>query len=70
MVTEVAENVYWKNQKAAESPTEAKFCVPIKVVEVESSCPPNAKANPILSPSGKNNVLHLICENTFAKCQT
>jgi hypothetical protein len=44
MVTEVAENVYWKNQKLAEFPTEAKFVNPINDVKVELFWPPNANA--------------------------
>ena len=46
MVTDVAENVYWKNQKLGDGPTEAKLVVPIKVVLVEFSWPPNANAYP------------------------
>jgi hypothetical protein len=46
MVTDVAEKVYSKNQNPGDGPMLANSVVPIKVVAVVSSCPPNAKAFP------------------------
>jgi hypothetical protein len=44
MVTDVAEKVNWKNQKAGDGFVVKKSVVPIKVVSVESFWPPKAKA--------------------------